>query len=323
MKSNELQAIVEGFAQSDTWTVVSHNIPDGDCIGSVTGLVIALESIGKKVTALIEDGVPELYRFLKGTEKIGSINSIPQIHDHVVFVDCSDPERLGEKVLNIVKDRKYTISIDHHISNTYFGDVNLVEDHSSSTCEILYGVIKKLGAQVTADIANALYSGMLMDSGRFQYSSTGPNTLRSAADLLELGADLNNIRTKLFESKSRLEIAVTKAALSSLEFLEDGRIAYMRLSYADMERLGSVNRHFEGIIDMARDVINVEVAVFFRELEPGKIKLGFRSKGNVDVNELAANWGGGGHRRAAGAMIEGSIDDAITQVVEKAKAILP
>lgn len=307
LKKNNYEGLSQALFSVDGWTVLGHSIPDGDCIGSVTALGLALESLGIKVSLVVEDGVPAMYRFLAGTQSIHSVEDLPQIYAGRIYVDCATAERIGDKLLPILPPGSITINIDHHVSNSMFGDINLVDPESSSTCEILLQVLAGLGVAIDQDIASSIFCGLVMDTGSFQYSNTSPATLRAAADLLEAGIDLDRIRTGLFESKSRTEMEVIKLALGSLQYTHQGRVAWLELSCQELLRIGSANLHFEGVINLARNVEGVEVALLFREIEPGLVKVGFRSKDKTDVNRIASIWGGGGHRKAAGATLHGSL----------------
>ena len=316
MKEEDLMNFKGLLEKEERWTVVGHSIPDGDCVGAVTALYLVLANLGKKVTAVIEDGVPETYSFLVGAERIRSWLDLPEIHPAVVYVDCSDQERVGDRVEPHLRNRKITVNIDHHISNLFFGDLNLVDCESSSASELVYDILKQLDIPVDKDVASALYCGIVMDTGSFQYSSTRPKTHRLAAELMEKGIDTELIRTSLFESKSRTEMEVLRAALSTLTYSQDGLMAWMHLKYEDLKRMGAEDLHFEGIINFARNVKGVELAILFREISPGKVKVGFRSRNQLDVNQLAAIWGGGGHSRAAGALLNGELDKVMQTVIE-------
>jgi len=318
----ELDTLAECLLRQGSLTVVGHSIPDGDCVGAVTAMLWALKNMGKDVNAIIEDGVPATYRFLKGTENISSLNNIPHINDCLVYLDCATPERVGDELAGLLPRVSTIINIDHHISNPGFGSHNLVDVNASSTCEIVYRLLKRMNTPITVDIATPLYCGIVMDTGSFQYSSTSPATHRLAADLLEAGVDLDLVRTRLFESKTILEIELQKIAMDSLEFSEDGRIASMQLSYDELSKLGAVGQHFEGIINMARNIENVEAALLFREIKPGMIKVGFRSKQSLDVNRVASEWGGGGHKRAAGATLQGELESVKKLVLAKVEEYL-
>ena len=318
--SKDLDSVKDAILRGDAFTLLGHTIPDGDCVGAVTAMLWALKAMGKEVTAVIEDEVPKTYRFLPGVDQIGSESSLPRLHRCHIYLDCATRDRVGAKLLGHLTRCDTVINIDHHISNERYGDFNLVDGKASSTCEIIFNLLKSMDVLITGEIAVSLYCGIVMDTGSFQYPSTTPSTHRAVAELLESGFNYDQVRTNLFESKSRVEVAMQKKALESLEFSDDGRVAYMVLSHRDLQELGAVGQHFEGTINLARNIENVEVALLFREIEPGRVKVGFRSKLRVDVNRLAAEWGGGGHQRAAGAEIEGDLNTVKETVLNKVLA---
>lgn len=318
----DVDSFVEVMCRQRSFTILGHSIPDGDCIGSVTAMAWALRNMGKDVTAIIEDGVPAMYRFLNGVDTIASLSDCPQIHGCLVYLDCATPDRVGDELAKHMSNASTIVNIDHHISNQRYGNINLVDEKASSTCEMIFHLLKSMNLPLTIDIATPLYCGIVMDTGSFQYSSTGPSTHRMAAELLEIGIDQDRVRTNLFESKTRMEMALQKAALESLEFSEDGQVASMQLSHEGLVRLGAVGRHFEGTINLARNIENVEVALLFREIEPGLVKIGFRSKQLLDVNLIAKEWGGGGHKRAAGATLKGDLETVKKRVLLKVKECL-
>ncbi|NLW44695.1 MAG: bifunctional oligoribonuclease/PAP phosphatase NrnA [Syntrophomonadaceae bacterium] len=323
MNSEELETAAQALMRQKKLTLLGHSIPDGDCVGAVNALMWALADMGKDVNAVIEDGVPPTYRFLNGSERIASILNLPPINDCLVYLDCATKERVGDRLFPLIPAAATVINIDHHVSNQSYGTVNLVDVSASSTCEIVFCLLRKMDRPITIDIATSLYCGIVMDTGSFQYSNTGPQTHQVAAELLQCGVDVDLVRTRLFESKSRVEVSVQKTALDSLEFSKDGRIASMHLSYDDLTRLGAADLHFEGIINMARNIENVEVALLFREIQPGVVKVGFRSKQLVDVNRIAGEWGGGGHKRAAGATLRGELEAVKKLVLLKVEEHLP
>ncbi|MGE5371309.1 MAG: DHH family phosphoesterase [Solirubrobacterales bacterium] len=321
MKSERV-ALQQALAANPSWTVIGHNIPDGDCTGSVLAVFQGLKALGKQVTAVVEDGLPEMYHFLDGADQIGSLADMPGVAECIIYVDCADRNRVGEKLQRILPEPRLIVNIDHHVSNDFFGQVNLVDAEASSTCELVYRIFSDLGIAIDSRIAGPLYCGIVADTGGFQYLSTSPETHRVTAELLKKIDDLAHLRNRIYESKSRTELEVLRASLGSLRFSEDGRIAWMELSYDTLNQLGAVNKNYEGIINHARSVDSVEVAIMFREFEPGRVKIGFRSKGILDVNQLAAGFGGGGHPRAAGAQINGQLDHVRSQVIAAVKEAL-
>lgn len=312
---NDLAKIARAINKRDDYLLVGHAIPDGDCIGSIIGMYLGLLALGKKVQVLLQDPVPAIYRYLVGSEAVMHPEQLQEPFHSVIFLDCSDAERTGDVVAAIVEDSPYTINIDHHHSNTRFARLNYVDNHASSTAEMVFELLRKLKVEISPAIANALYIGILQDTGGFQHSSTSGATFRAAAELRDRGADLDQIKLNLFESKSRAEIKLLSLALDNINFSASGKIAWIILKYADINAIGAIDICPEGIINYTLAIKGVEVGLMFREISPGMIRVGFRSKGAVDVAALAAEFGGGGHRRAAGAKHDGTMEEAERDVI--------
>lgn len=313
--NNRWEEIVAAILRHRDFVIVGHSIADGDCVGSVIGLTLGLGSMGKHVTAVLDEEVPRMYRFLKGANLVRKPAELEAWPAQAIYLDCSDIERVGEKLVPYLSGCTTVINIDHHISNSFFGHYNRVEPETASTAELVLKLLDKMGAEISPAIANAVYTGILMDTGSFQYSNTRTRTLRTAARLLEQGVDIDMLRVNLFESRSRAEVRLLQKALASLQFSPDGRVAWMSVTYRELVEMGALQEHFEGLINYARSIEGVEVGLLFREIEPGIVKIGLRSKTQVDVNKIAARLGGGGHPRAAGAQMEGDIDQVQEEVV--------
>lgn len=319
---NSLAQIARAIKKRDNFLLVGHSIPDGDCVGSLIALYLALLALGKKTQMLLQEPVPAIYKYLTGSEAVHRVGQLKDPVRNVIFLDCSDEERTGDQVAGILADRKYTINIDHHQSNTRFGDLNYVDDGASSTAELVYELLVQLKIEISSDMANALYVGIMQDTGGFQHNSTTGSTFRVAAELMDKGVNLDQIKLNLFESKSKAEIRLLCLALQSINFSSNGKIAWMILNYADVKAIGALDICPEGIINYALTIKGVEVGLLFREITPGLIKVGFRSKGGVDVSAIAAEFGGGGHRRAAGAKHEGTMEDAERQVILAVESVV-
>jgi len=312
---NELQQIAREIRKRDDFLLVGHAIPDGDCIGSIIGLYLGMISIGKNTRILLQDPVPAIYNYLLGSQAVLSPEQMKAGVNNVIFLDCSDEDRSGEKVMAMLDDRGFTINIDHHQSNTLFGNLNYVDYHSSSTAELVLELLKEMDVDISADIANALYAGIIQDTGGFQHSNTTSATFLHVAELMDRGVNLEQTKLNLFESKSRTEVMLLCRALKNINFNNNGKIAWMTLEYEELKDMGALQICPEGIINYIMMIKGVEVGLMFRELSPGLIKIGFRSKGEFDVSQLAARFGGGGHRRAAGAQQVGTMEEIVKQVI--------
>ncbi|GAW94301.1 DHH family phosphoesterase [Calderihabitans maritimus] len=318
----QFSKVVDQLRQANEVLIVSHLIPDGDCLGSMLALAEGLQQLGKKAITVNGDEVPKMYRYLPGSEGIllpGSVKKIPEV---IVFVDCTDVERAGDEFQTILQSETTVINIDHHISNTHFGDYNLINTEASAIGEIILRILEELNVTITPRIATALYTAIVTDTGSFQFENTTPECLEAAAKLLRCGAELELLRRNLWESRSLLNTRLLAYTLSNLRMTADGKIAWISLEKEYMDKLGAKSEDCEGLINYPKSIEGVEIGIFFREIEPGKVKVGFRSKEKVDVNLLASRFGGGGHKRAAGCTVEGSLETVIQDVIEEAEKLL-
>lgn len=319
---NSVEQIARQIEKRDDFILVSHTMPDGDNIGSLLGMYQVLNHMGKKAKMVLQDPVPAIYHYLQGSDQVLTPGQICGAIENVIFLDCADEERAGQEALDVLRDRKFTINIDHHRSNTIFGTMNYINPDAAATAELLYKLIKTLGMKIDPPLANALYAAIVQDTGSFHHSNTTPETLRIAADLLECGVQLETTRIQLFESRSRVDICLLGRALDSIQFSSDGKVAWMTITYQDVESLGAQNIHPEGIINHTLMVKGVEVGLLFREIAPGQIKIGFRSKGVVDVASIADIFGGGGHRQASGAKMDASMEECQNRVIQAIRDVI-
>ena len=299
-----IDRILEGIRESRTFCIVGHIRPDGDCVGSQLGLALALKAEGKKAVCWNEDPMPEKYAFLD-PDGLFQKPKPDQKFDCVIAADAASFERLGA-VGPCVARRKLFINIDHHASNTRFGDLNWVSAREPSTGELIFRLLKIAKWPVTRPIANCLFTAVSTDTGSFQYPSTRPGTLHTGAELVARGADLARICDEVYQSYPLSRVRLLKHIYSHFHLTQQNQIAYFWLKKADFARAGSMGDDTEGLIDHIRAIAPVVVACVFEELEPEVTRISLRSKNEkVNVNEIAAQFGGGGHPAAAGARIPG------------------
>lgn len=309
-----LENIKRALKSAKTALVVAHIDPDGDCIGSMLALGIMLEKLEISTVLYCEDGVPGIYRFLAGAEKVKK--SLPSSeHFHVAFaVDSSDLDRLGKNI-NLKECSKLIINIDHHPDNALFGNINYTSPRSS-TAELIYRLCKHLKIKVDYKIAECLYVALITDTGNFRYETTSVETFAMAADLLRAGVKTHALTTKVYDNKSIASLRICSAALMNLEISPDRRIAWAAVTEEMIKNTGAKGEDLIGLVDRIRSVEGIEVAILFRE-EGKKIKINFRSKEKINVSEIAARFGGGGHHKAAGAIVEGEIDAIKQRVISE------
>lgn len=315
-----VEAAVELIKESSNIAILSHIMPDGDNIGSCLALYNALLGLGKNVVVVQDDDVPEAYRFLKNSNRIVKPEGNYDL-DLVIALDCGDIGRLG-KSAKYLKNSK-VINIDHHISNTNFGHYNIVDTNASATAELVYELINKLEIALDKDICECIYTGIVTDTGQFQYSNTTSLTHRIAADLISKGVEPAKIYKDIYQNNSISKMKLIGEALNSIELHYNNKVASITLTKKLVEQVGAKDEDADGLINFARDIRGVEVALLFRETEDGKIKIGFRSKDFINVNEIAQKFGGGGHKRAAGATAIGEIKNIKDKVIEAVISVFP
>jgi phosphoesterase RecJ-like protein len=305
MKSPRIiQRIVEGIRDSQTFCIVGHVRPDGDCVGSQLGLAMALQNEGRKVTCWNQDGMPSKLAFLDPDHLLQKPKRNGQF-DCVIATDCASFERLGEAG-ECVKDRKLFINIDHHESNTRYADVNWIMPRQPSTGELIYRLLRSANWAITPAIADCLFTAVSTDTGSFQYPSTRPNTLYVAGKLVERGADLAKVCHEVYQSFPLPRVRLLQRVYNHFKLTHDNQIAYFWLKQADYGRTGADPDDSEGLIDHLRSIEPVVIACIFEEIEPGLVRVSLRSKSDkVNVSEIAEHFGGGGHPAAAGARIPG------------------
>lgn len=299
-----IDRILETIREYRTFCVVGHIRPDGDCVGSELGLTLALRNEGKKAVCWNEDPIPQKYEFLD-PDHLFQRPKPRQKFDCVIATDAASFERLG-KVGSCVASRKFLINIDHHESNTRYGDLNWVSAHEPSTGELIYRLLKVAKWPITKPIADCLFTAVSTDTGSFQYSTTRPGTYHVAGELVRRGANLAKICDEVYESYPLSRARLLRHVYSHFRLTHQNQIAWFWLRKADFVRAGADSSETEGLIDHIRAIAPVVVACVFEEVGPDLTRISLRSKsGKVNVNEIAAQFGGGGHPAAAGARIPG------------------
>jgi phosphoesterase RecJ-like protein len=309
-----IQRIIDGVRGSDTICVVGHIRPDGDCIGSQIGLAMALQKEGKRVVCWNEDKMPSKLAFLDPARLLQQPK--PGCHfDCVIATDCASFERLGAVGASI-QERKLFINIDHHQSNTRYADINWVVSRQPSTGELIYRLLKTANWPITPPIADCLFTAVSTDTGSFQYPTTRPNTYYVAGKLVERGADLAKVCHEVYQSFPLSRVRLLQRVYNHFRLAHDNQIAYFWLKKEDYQRAGAQPDDSEGLIDHIRAIEPVIVACVFEEIEPGLTRISLRSKSEkVNVNEIAQQFGGGGHQAAAGARIPGSPQSVQRRVI--------
>lgn len=309
-----IDRILESLRECHTVCVAGHVRPDGDCVGSQLGLTLALRNEGKKVLCWNEDPIPHKYQFLD-PDRIIQRPKPGSDFDCVIVADCASLERMG-RVAKCTRNHRHLINIDHHASNTRYGDLNWVSPREPSTGELVFRLLKMARWPITQKIADCLFTAVSTDTGSFQYPSTRPGTYHAAGELVHRGANLARICDEVYQSYPLSRARLLKHVYSHFRLTHQDRTAYLWLKKADFTRTGADSADAEGLIDHIRAIEPVVVACIFEEMEPGLTRVSLRSKSEkVNVNEIAAQFEGGGHPAAAGARISGSPLSAQRRVI--------
>jgi phosphoesterase RecJ-like protein len=308
-------AVVEHLRADDRFVVVTHENPDGDALGSLVAMHALLKSLGKEVQMFMAERdlpLPEEYRFFALPDLIHTVPD--DIGERtIVFLDCGNIDRSPALVLT---DGAFLINIDHHHDNTCFGTLNHVVANASCTAELVWEIYNELGIVAPLDVAEALYVGLVTDTGRFMYESTGPRAHQMAAALIESGVAVQSIYRRLYEDLPMAKLTLLGIALEAVSRYDDGALTVAVLSAEDFARSGAEQSYSEGVVDHLRAVVGTKVAGLIRELtDPdrrGERKVSLRAVDDrVDVSQIARAQGGGGHRRAAGFSTSLPVDDLI------------
>lgn len=306
--------VLEEINKGNKFLIISHVNPEGDAVGSTIGLALALKELGKDVTPYLEDQVPAVYSFLPGVDLVTNKVESDDWYDAVFAVDCGKMERLGKGFEKIV-NRGIIINIDHHTTNDHFGDINIVEPNACAAGELIYDLLNAASIKITRDIAVNLYVAIHTDTGSFKYSASTPEAFRKAGELVALGADPWEISQHVYESYPLKRIKLLIHVLETLELADGGKIASMVITRNLLNRFQAKEDLVEGFVNYARAIEGVEVALLFKETDAGKYKVSFRSKGNINVADVASSFGGGGHVNASGCNIRGSLELVKEQVI--------
>ena len=306
-----LDKIVESIESAEDIVILTHDLPDGDAIGSSLAMYLGLKQLNKTVDIIIPE-YSGTFNFLPGIDEVKKEGkSAP--YDVAISLDCGDVKRLNgfEKYF---EDAKTKIQIDHHKINTMFGDYNFVNPMAPACSQILILVLETLGIEITKEIGTCLLTGIITDTGGFKYQGVTAETFEFTAGLLTRGVNVSSIYKKVMQTVSKARFELTKRAMNRLEFLEDGKIAFTCITKQDlMETQSGINDH-DGIVEMGRDVEGVEISIFLREKEDG-YKISLRSNEYVNVADICLMFSGGGHLRAAGGDINLPLDQAKEKIV--------
>lgn len=309
----------ELLMQRDNITLLCHRRPDGDTVGSAFALYYALRQLGKEVRVLCADPLPEQYRYLYGPDYTPS-RVLDWPVEYVVAVDVASAELLGE--LEPKYGRMVDLCIDHHPSNTDYAALTCLDGEAAASAELVAAILTAVGLPLTGKIAECIYTGLVTDTGGFRFSNTTANSMRLAADIMESGVDTAAINTRIFESKSKARVLAEARLLSALQFYAESRIAVMPITLAVRAETGVTMEELEDMAGIPRRIEGVLVGVTIKEYE-NECRISLRTRDCVNASEIAAAFGGGGHRCAAGCTIRASVEEATRLLIAEIQKHLP
>jgi bifunctional oligoribonuclease and PAP phosphatase NrnA len=309
-RRHDLEAVLGVLRRGRRFAVGSHARPDGDAVGSMLACGMVLAQMGKQADLVAADSVPLLYRGLPCASSIRQTQRLDGEYDAVILLECDGLARSRLSGL----ERRFLVNIDHHVSAREFADVNWIDTDACAVAEMVYRLARAAGATVTAEMAACLYTGVLTDTGSFCYEGTDVHAFEIARELVCCGADPAQLAREVYFSNPLSKMAVLGAALNNLR--RDGKLAWLWVTHADMQRTGAAEEDCEGIVNYAIAVAGVEAAVLLRELPDRRVRLSLRSKGRLDVARIAASFGGGGHLHAGGCTLEGPLSAATSRILE-------
>ncbi|MDD5285786.1 MAG: bifunctional oligoribonuclease/PAP phosphatase NrnA [Desulfuromonadaceae bacterium] len=315
-----IQKIVEVVRANSSFLLTTHEGPDGDAVGSSLALASFLRRIGKQVTVYLQDPVPELYTFLPAADSV--LSHIPDKNYDVAFVlDVGGKNRAGKEFCNFSRVTT-TINLDHHLGCDNFGDYNLVDTQAAATGILIYRIAQAFGYSFDSETALCIYVAVITDTGSFRYSNANREAFSVAGEMIEHGVNAWSVAEQLYENQPQKRLELLARCLPTLEVFKDGMAASVTVTLDMYRATGADAELTDGFVNYPRSIRGVEVAIFFRQLEEKKFKIGFRSKGKINVAAFSTVLGGGGHHNAAGCTVEGTLDEVKNRVYAIVEAAL-
>ncbi len=309
--------ILELISGATTVAAAAHKNPDGDAVGSTLGVAEILSAAGKRALIIPQKNAPRKYSFLVGWDAFSGTRAPPAPVDVIVCLDAGDVDRLPEEAQDLISAGTPAVNIDHHRSNPGFGTVNWVDPQAASTSLLVYLLFKNSGYKINRAAAEALYVGLVTDTGGFSYGNTDPQAFFTASELVELGVRPSEIDRRLTGGSDTGVFHLFGAVLGTMARAGRGDIIYMYVSQDMLGATGADVSNTEGLVDYTRRVMGMRLGIFFREMEDGDVQVSFRSGNGLNVRLLAESLGGGGHNEAAGCRIRGPLNEAIRSMLTR------
>lgn len=306
-----LHEVLKHIERRNRFLLTSHVRPDGDAVGSALACCQILQSMGKEAEVVLHDGVPRIYQPLPFADKVIASERVNGGYEAAIILECDSIQRTR---LQGLEDR-FLISIDHHVSGRPFAHVDWVDPTAVATAEMVYRLAREAGAAISPEIATCLYTAVLTDTGSFMFQGTNEHTFALARELVLAGADPARCARNVYFGHSTAKMRLLGAALSNLH--RDGPLAWIWVTQEQMAHAGAKEEDCEGLVNYALSIHDVEVAAFFRELPDGRFRVSLRSKGQLNVADVAERFGGGGHECASGCSLDGPLSMAVARIVEQ------
>ena len=313
-----LDEILKEIKVAQNIVILTHESPDGDAIGSSLAMRLMLKELEKECDVIIPE-YSRLFDFLPGIETIKKESEIKN-YDLAIAVDCADIKRIAKK--EYFENAKKTIVIDHHGSNNMFGDLNYVNPVSPACCEILAGIAEYFKMKITKELGTCIMTGIITDTGGFRHDGTNSETFEFAAELVRKGVNIPYIYKRTLNTKTKANFLLTKKVIDRMELLEDGKVTFTYITIKDEEEVNAEPGDHEGLVEIGRDIEGVEVSIFVRQKEENAFKISLRSGNEVNVSDVCLMFGGGGHPRAAGGLIQGTLEQVREKVLKEVKKAL-
>ena len=308
-----LPRIVDAIRSTQRFVISSHSRPDGDSIGSQLAMAYALRALGKHVTIVNKDAAPAPIMAFPGVETIVIADRVIGEFDAAIIMECSDLDRTGVAGL----DRAFLINIDHHPGNTEYGQINWFDSSAAACGEMVFDLVRALDVPLSLEIATHVYLAILTDTGSFHYSGISPRTFAICKETLEAGVDAVQVARKVYDSNNMGRLKLFGAVLSAMQIDRTGRIAIVHVDHAMARAAGGSYEDTEGLVNLPLTVKEIEAVVFFKQEKDDEYRVSLRSKGTIDIGAVAKEFGGGGHKNAAGCTVTGGIDALRKLFIEK------
>jgi phosphoesterase RecJ-like protein len=317
------EKIADVLDEQETILLFPHKSPDGDALGSSCGLAFVLRELDKHVHVIVDESVPVALQFLDNGLILKSSDVSRHFqdgYDLAILIDNAEPTRLPDGAKELFSKASKTMCIDHHITSTPAYDYNLIDSTRAATAEIIYDILAEYVEEIPEKAAEAVYAGIVTDTGRFSYANTTPRTMEIACELLKLGVSPSDVSKRIYQSNSPAKLKIEGLVFDTIEYLYSNMCAIAYMTQDMMRSVGAIDEDTEGISEALRSVRGVELAIFLRETEEGKVKISMRSQDFFDASQLASHFGGGGHKRAAGFITSKPLEEIIALLKEQVSA---